>query len=155
MMGYAENTAVPSDRSRAEIERILTRYGADEFGYATRKEMAVIQFTAEERTIRFTVPLPDRGSREFTHTPTRNTRRSDTQIEAAYEQAVRQRWRALALVVKAKLEAVASGIVTFEQEFSPFILLPNGTTVWETVSPAIDTAYATGTVPSMLQIGAS
>lgn len=151
-MGYAENTSVSSDRSRAEIERILARYGADEFGYATRRDMAVIQFSAQGRTIRFTVPLPDREDREFTHTPSRGTRRTPAQIEAAYEQAVRQRWRALALVVKAKLEAVASGIVTFEQEFLPHILLPGGRTVYEETAPAIAAQYASGRPQPLLAI---
>jgi len=33
---YAEGTSVPADRSRAEIERTLTRYGADQFAYGWR-----------------------------------------------------------------------------------------------------------------------
>lgn len=152
-MAYAADTTVSSDRSRAEIERILTRYGADEFAYATRRDMAVIQFSAEGRTIRFTVPLPDRDSREFTHTPTRGTRRTAGQAAAAYEQAVRQKWRALALVVKAKLEAVESGIVTFEQEFLPHILLPGGGTVYDQVRPGIAASYESGKPTALLQIG--
>lgn len=150
---YATDTSVPSDRSRAEIEKILARYGADEFAYATRKDMAVIQFSARGRNVRFTIPLPDRNSREFTHTPARNTLRTPTQIEAAYEQAVRQRWRALALVVKAKLEAVEVGIVEFEQEFLPYTLLPDGRTVYEATAASIERAYVTGKVPSLIQIG--
>jgi hypothetical protein len=151
-MTYAENTTVTSEKSRMEIERILTRYGADEFAYATRREVAVIQFTAEGRTVRFTVPLPDRADHAFTRTPTGKTR-SAPQQQAAYEQAVRQRWRALALVVKAKLEAVASGIVTFEQEFLPHILMPTGGTVYEQIAPSIATAYETGQPTALLQIG--
>jgi len=30
---YAEGTEVPIDRSKAEIERVLAKYGADEFVY--------------------------------------------------------------------------------------------------------------------------
>lgn len=153
MAQYAESTQVPSDRSRAEIEKILTRYGADEFAYATRRDMAVVQFSAEGRTIRFTMPLPDRDDEAFTLTPT-GRERSSTQAEQAYEQAVRQKWRALALVIKAKLEAVASGIVTFEQEFLPHILLPGGNTVYQETAPAIEAAYSTGEVRPLLQIGA-
>ena len=37
-----------------------------------------------------------------------------------WEQACRQRWRALALVIKAKLEAIDAEISTFEEEFLPF-----------------------------------
>lgn len=155
MSQFAASTSVPSDRSRAEIEKVLTRYGADEFGYATNRSGARIQFTAEERVIRFTMPLPDRQAREFTHTPTRDTPRSPTQAEAAYEQAVRQRWRALALVVKAKLEAVESGIVTFEQEFLPHILLPGGQTVYEAAAPGIEAQYLGGAPAPLLQLEGS
>ncbi|MCB2413667.1 hypothetical protein LGT39_12510 [Demequina sp. TTPB684] len=154
MSNYAADTSVSSERSRAEIERILTRYGADEFGYATNREGARIQFTAGGRVVRFTMPLPDRNATEFTHsnhTPPR--RRTTTQAEAAYEQAVRQRWRALALIVKAKLEAVASGIVTFEQEFLPHILLPGGQTVYEATAAGIEAQYLTGAPTPLLQIG--
>jgi len=152
MSAYAADTSVPSDRSRVEIEKILLRYGADEFGYRTRRDFAVIEFTAEGRAIRFTVPLPARDAYEFTHTPTRGTARSADQAAAAYEQAVRQRWRALALIVKAKLEAVASGIVTFEQEFLPHILLPGGRTVYEVTASSIAAQYESGSPAALLQI---
>jgi len=151
-MAYAESTSVPSDRSRAEIEKTLNRYGAEDFSYASRKDHALIAFVAEGRQVAFTVPLPDRMSGDFWRTPTGKARKDTAAVEA-YEQAVRQRWRALALVVKAKLEAVESGIVTFEQEFLAHIMLPGGTTVYEQAAPAIATAYETGTPTPLLQIG--
>ncbi len=40
-----------------------------------------------------------------------------------------RRWRALVLVVKAKLEAVASGISTLESEFLANIVMGNGQTI--------------------------
>ena len=110
---YAENTAVPSSRSRDEIERTLSRYGATQFAYAWAEGRGMIGFALNGKQIRLSVPLPDRSDREFTHTPTRGTLRSPAQQEEAYERAVRQRWRALALVVKAKLEAVKTGISIF------------------------------------------
>jgi hypothetical protein len=97
--------------------------------------------------------MPDRSAKEFTHTPSRGTPRSTAQAEAAWEQATRQRWRALALVIKAKLEAVDSGITEFEDEFLAHILLPNGTTVGEHVRPGIAQAYESGTMPPLLAIG--
>ncbi|MEV7574428.1 hypothetical protein AB0P28_15150 [Pseudarthrobacter sp. NPDC089323] len=47
--------------------------------------------------------MPDRNDRKITHTPARGTARSAEATAAEYERAVRQAWRALALVVKAKL----------------------------------------------------
>lgn len=151
---YAANSSVSPERSRNEIEKLLSRYGASEFGYATRAEAAAIQFTAHNRSVRMTIVMPDKDSRAITRTPTGQLR-SQAQVNAAYDQAVRQRWRALVLVLKAKLEAVAAGITTFEREFAGDTVLPGGKTVWETVSPLIETAYITGEVAPLLQIGAS
>ncbi|MGG5257489.1 hypothetical protein [Phycicoccus avicenniae] len=152
---YASDTSVSSEKSRNEIERTLARYGASSFMYGWEDRYAVVGFVVDYRRVRFTLPMPDRNAREFTHTPSRGNRRSDAQIAAAYEQAVRQRWRALALVVKAKLEAVEAGIVTFDQEFGMHFLLPSGKTVADEVLPAMVEAYRLGHMPTggLLQIG--
>lgn len=154
MTRFAEATTVPADRSRAEIEKTLQRYGADQFMYGWETGRAVIQFRMNERNVRFIVPMPDPEDREFTHTPSRGTQRSPAQAEAAWEQATRQRWRALALVVKAKLEAVESGITEFEDEFLAHIVLPDQTTVASWLRPQIEKAYQSGKMPSMLALGA-
>ena len=52
------------------------------------------------------------------------------------EQACRQRCRALLLIIRAKLEAVESGMTTLESEFLANILLPDGGTVGQWLSPA-------------------
>lgn len=153
MTRYAAGTAVSSSRSRDEIERTLTRYGATQFMYGWDQTAAIVGFIARDRQIRFVLPMPDRTAREFTHTPTRDTPRSQPQAEAAYEQAVKQRWRALALVIKAKLEAIEAGISTFEDEFAMHIVLPDGRQVRDHVVPAIEHAYTTGSVTPMLAIG--
>jgi hypothetical protein len=54
------------------------------------------------------------------------------------------------LIVKAKLQAVESGIVTFEDEFAMHMVLPGGATVREQVLPALAEAYETGEVPNLL-----
>lgn len=78
--------------------------------------------------------MPDKTDPRFQMTPGGRRRRSAEQMLAEYEKATRQRWRALALVIKAKLEAVASGITEFEQEFLAHIVLPDGRTVRGTVA---------------------
>lgn len=150
MSRYAEQTSVSADKSRAEIERILARYGADQFMYGWAPGRAVIAFHAYERRVKFELPLPDRNAREFTHTPSRGYRRSDVEQVAAYDQAVRQRWRALALVIKAKLEAVEAGITIFEDEFMAHLVLPDGRTMGEWARPQIAAAYADGKMPALL-----
>jgi hypothetical protein len=75
--------------------------------------------------------------------------------EKVYEQACRQRWRALLLIVKAKLEAVTAGISTVEREFLPDVVLPNGATVGEWVGPQIATVYARHEMPALLPGGST
>lgn len=153
MARYAENTSVASNRSRAEIERILARYGASKFMYGWGEEEAVIGFVAHHRAIRFKVPLPDRNDSAFTRTPTGRRSRSSAQAEAAYEQSVRQRWRALALVVKAKLEAVEAGIAEFEDEFLAYIVIPQtGETIGAHIRPQLDETYGNLKGPPQLAL---
>ena len=144
---YAANTSVSSELSRLEIEKTLIRYGADNFAYATSAGKALIGFTMYERQIKFILPLPDKN--DFRLTPTGRTRTENSQYEA-WEQACRQRWRALNLVIKAKLEAVECGISVFEDEFMSNIVLPGGQTVGDFMKPQIAQAYISGEIPKML-----
>jgi hypothetical protein len=150
MTRFAQNTTVSSEKSRAEIERTVGRYGADGFMYGWADDSAVVAFRMSNRHIKFVLPMPDRQAREFTHTLERDTERSAAKAESAYDQAVRQRWRALALVIKAKLEAVERGITEFDAEFLNWIVLPDGETVGEQVRPLVENAYLTGEVPKLL-----
>ena len=151
-MRYAASTAVSVEKSRAEIEAILTRYGAKKFSYATDSErgLAVVQFEASDRFVRFTLKLPQRSEKQFWVTPARHHRRSNEQAYEAWEQACRQRWRALLLAIKAKLEAVECKISTFEAEFMAHIVLPNGQTAGDWLAPQLAHAYDTGSMPATL-----
>lgn len=150
MARYAERTEVSSEASRAELERTLARYGADGFMYGWEGRRAVVSFRMHARQIKFVLELPDRNADEFKLTPSRGWERSPDQQRLAYEQAVRQRWRALALVVKAKLEAVAAGITEFESEFLAHIVLPDGSSVGDFMLPQVAEAYKSGKMPALL-----
>jgi hypothetical protein len=147
MSRYAENTQVPVDRSKSEIERLIQRYGATEMVSGWRVEKAMIQFKMHDRHIRFVLPLPDRA--KFTDSETGRTR-SDNVVQQKWEQACRQRWRALCLTIKAKLESAESGIEEFETAFMGQIVMPNGRTVAEQILPTIADAYASKKMPVAL-----
>jgi hypothetical protein len=121
-MAYAEQTKVPVEQTKTEIERTLVRYGADRFAYFTEAGKAVIVFEAKDRRLRFDLPLP-----------------SGEDDKA--QKARRQKWRALLLCIKAKLESVASGIESFEEAFLAHVVLPDGNTVGNYVAPRIAEAY--------------
>jgi hypothetical protein len=152
-MKYAQQTSVSVDSSRNEIERTLKRYGARQFAYATQENKALIMFEAKGKRIKFLLNLPDINERRFTHTESRVTRRTKEAQEKEHEQACRQKWRALALVIKAKLEAVESGISIFEEEFMANIVLPNGQTVGDYILPQVNDAYVNNTFLPMLNFG--
>lgn len=150
MARYAEGTSVPVEKSKAEIERTLARYGASAFMYGTGVAEAIIAFEASKRRIMFRLPIPKKDERRFTHTPHKGDRRTPEAQEREWEQACRQSWRALGLVIKAKLEAVSAGIVTFEDEFLAHIMLPDGRTVGEHTRESIAIAYDGGDMPPLL-----
>jgi hypothetical protein len=140
---YAAGTDVTQSRSMDEIQRILRRFGATKFMSGWDETSAWVAFELRtdggSRQVRMSVPMPDRNAREFTHTPTTDKRRSPAAAEAAWEQAGRQTWRSVTLLIKAKLDSVAGGISTVEREFLADIVTEDGRTVAERVIPALGT----------------
>lgn len=148
-MTYAAQTSVSVEKSKYEIERTLQRYGASQFIYGWDQEEAVIGFIVEGRQVRFKVAVPD--LKDFFRTATGRAR-SRTQAHKEWEQATRQRWRALLLVIKAKLEAIEAGIATFEDEFLAYTMLPSGETVGEWMHPQLVDVYREGVMPGSLRL---
>jgi hypothetical protein len=135
-MAYASGTVVPVAKTRAEIERLLDKAKAKQYGTAVDYDLATarVQFRLHDRVIRFSIMLPDRAKLKGDR----------------YERHERQRWRALLLVLKAKLESVESNIETFEQAFLANIVMPDDQTVAAHVVPQIAEAYASGKMPRAL-----
>jgi hypothetical protein len=144
MPQYAANTTVSSDKSRTEIERTLQRYGASGFMYGWQASDAMIMFQMQGKTVRFLLPLPDKNDKKFWRTPGGRRQRVHSDAMKCWEQACRQKWRALALAVKAKLEAVESGITIFEKEFLAHFVLPSGESVGDYIIPRLNESLAKG-----------
>lgn len=153
-MKYAAKTQVDSEKSQVEIRRTLARYGASKFGYMEEEGRAIIAFQVNNRRMRFILPLPSRTDEAIVKTAHKDAwnrkTRSVTAQHEAYEQAIRQRWRALTLAIKAKLEIVESGIASFEEEFMAYMILPSGQTVGEWLAPQIEDVYSSGKMPPFL-----
>jgi hypothetical protein len=149
-MQYAAQTDVSAEKSRIEIETVLRRYGATGFMYGWDENDAVLGFTMNNLKIQFVLKMPNRKDPQFWQTPEKRLPRKPQQAQEAWEQATRQRWRALCLVVKAKLEAVESRIATFEEEFMAHIVLPDGQSVGKYVLPQIKAAHESGVMPQLL-----
>jgi len=145
---YASETSVSTSASKAEIERIIERYGATEFMSGWSADQAVIAFTMADRQVRFILPMPSRDEKRFTH-HSKGARTPEAALKE-WEQACRQRWRALALWIKAVLEAAEAGIITIESALLSFTMLPNGQTVGEWSAPQLIEIYETGHMPPLL-----
>jgi len=148
---FAADTAVPMDRSISEIRTTVRRYGATEFAHMESDAQAAITFTMRGRRIFFRLAMPDPRARQFTHTEARSQPRTAAAAHEAWEQACRSRWRALALVIKAKLEAVEVGIVVFEDEFLANTMPPGASvTFGEAVRENMRLAHENGALTPLL-----
>lgn len=136
MNKYASHTSVPIDRSKAEIEKTLMRYGVDNFFYGkSAKRGGGIGFKYKGRVIQIGVPFPNAA---------------DFSTDQKFNQEYRRRWRVLLLALKAKLELVNAGLVSFEDEFLAQTCLPDGSTVSQYYQPLIDNAVKEGKMPIAL-----
>ena len=121
---YAASTSVPVERSRAEVERTLMKYGASEFGTMSAEAKVTVYFNVKGRQVQWSIPMPSKKDRQ-------------------YEQEVRRRWRVLVITIKAMLEAVESKLLTFDEAFLPHIVIPGtARTLGEHIVPRLDSMYS-------------
>lgn len=136
---FATATTVPVERTRSQIEELLRRYNCDEFAYSSMPGMAMIGFclmSSDKVRLRIAMKLKLPAMKDFERRKFKGGggRMNTPQEQAeAWEQACRSLWRAMMLVIKAKLEAVTVGISTIEREFLADIMLSDGSTVGESV----------------------
>lgn len=139
---FAERTSVSVERSRAEIESVLYRYGCEAFSYGYNGHSAQIHFKTNDRIIRFILPLPPKENFKKREIRGRWQSCSPEQQLSMWEQACREKWRALCLAIKAKLECVTSKISSFEDEFLAHVVDPvTNQTIGELVRPIIGVRY--------------
>ncbi|MDB5079572.1 MAG: hypothetical protein JWP00_1496 [Chloroflexi bacterium] len=147
---FAAGTTVTPARSREELDKLLKKYGATGFGYVDQKQAAAIMFELEGRTYRFMVAMPQ--LEDFKRSSTGYVL-SATAQKKAWEQSVKEQWRAIVATIKGKLIAVDCSIQSFEEVFMDQMVMANGQTVAEYVEPELRRMYQTGELPRMLPSG--
>ena len=110
MAQFAKNTTVPVERSQSEIRNILGKYKADGFACGWEGKLDCLSWTYKGVHYILRVERPSNAQQH------------------------RQRWRALRLVIYAKLEAVDCGISTVEREFMAWAMGPDGRTLGDVLS---------------------
>lgn len=142
-MAFAEGTTVTVEKTRGEIEGLARKHGATEFASGWHAGEAGMSFVIQNRRVKFTLAIPDGKSKPMQDRARKMSRRDwgtpDADKLAIVVAAEERRcWRCLLLAVKAKLEIVASGIATFEEEFLAHIVTETGQTVYERIRFAGD-----------------
>lgn len=157
MSGFASNTDVPISKSRLEIEAMLQRNGATGIASAwdgdTGRHFLEFKIPVLDavRIVRIEVPMPSIDDPETRYTPTGKLRESSA-AQRSWEQACKQRWRQMKLILHAKLEAIRVGISTVEREFLADLVMPDGRTVGQHALPHLPNALDGG---SALALGGS
>lgn len=148
---FAENTTVPVAETRGAIEALLEKHGATKFASMYDEGSAMIGFAMNGRLVKFVIQLPNRTAPEFTKDRRASYRTVPVEEQRKrYDQELRRIWRSLLLVIKAKLESVESEIMTFDQEFMPFIVLADGRTIGETILPRLGEATGSNDVTRLI-----
>jgi hypothetical protein len=133
-MPYAQGTEVPVSKTQIEISNLLTRAGAKEFAVALAAGKGAVQFVLNDRRVRFTVLAAspeDPVMRKQALAPRTYGTPSPERLRLVVEREDRRRWRVLLLAIKAKLEIVASGISSFDEEFLAHVVVNSGQTLYE------------------------
>lgn len=135
MTRYATDTSVSVDRSRAEIEKLLQRFGAESFGYAWDRGQESVGFVFQGKQVRLAMPLPKRES---------------YRSEEAWAKERRRRLRVLVMALRALLVAVDDGLIGFEEAFLSWFVTPSGRTVGDELIPRLEAAAHRGELPLLL-----
>lgn len=131
-MTYASRTTVTVHASQQEIARTLARYKVETYAFGARPGQALVEFELQQLPVRVAIPLPPKPAKETGRNP--KTGRT-VNLWSAWEQDVRECWRALLLLIKANLEAVERGIVRPEQAFMAYLVAPDGRALGDVVLP--------------------
>jgi hypothetical protein len=118
-----------------KAERFAYMYGADE---------AIVAFELSGRHYAFHLPLPRHEDYDRTAL---GKLRSAGGRDKVLDQALRSRWRALLLIIRAKFEAVDAGVTTIEDEFLAHTVTPSGRTVGDVLRITLAEQYAGNEVP--------
>lgn len=124
---YAEGTQVTVDASRGEITGILAKHGVQRMGWMADTDRDELMFELGGGSYRLTMVKPTLAEIRQLYPNS-----YDPQAKLAAEW--RRRWRANVLLLKAKLEFVASGDTTLDRELLPYRVLKDGQTLEQVIA---------------------
>jgi hypothetical protein len=135
MARYAHGTTVTVASSRGEITGILAKHGVERQAWASEPEGDTLQFELDGHVYRLKIVRPTaqtlweqwkedgKGPITLKYLP------NDDQVNAEW----RRRWRAIVLLLKAKLEFADGDTTTVARELLPYAVLKDGRTLEDAI----------------------
>lgn len=147
---FASDTEVPVDRSRAEINKLLTDWKCASIGWIEHLEEGVVsvEFTWNRDgaiyRVRFTLRIPATItlSKSYWDHATNKFRFDRPLNDDQKKQAWRSAHRLLLLKLKADLNAAQQGLAKAEEIFLPWMVDRDGRTVSDVILPRLRESYA-------------
>jgi hypothetical protein len=146
--------------SRNEIDKILTRWGADQLQWSQDNKggLSMLRFIWEyggtSYCARFEVKVPSAEEIEEASVDGRNGCFSQAKFDRAMKRRGMVEHRELALLLKALFVAVDSGLIKAEQILLPFLEDSSGQTVADLVLPHMAQIQKRGGIKLLLARGA-
>ena len=150
---YAKRTTVTAQKTAGDILTLLRGRGVTKTAMYEDERSAQIAFEMDGAAFRIALPLPDPNQKDF-HYHSRGVR-TQTESLRLYDAELNRRWRALFMVIKAKIVAVEEGISTMQAEFVGNVVLGDGRTVSETYAPQLGQLSALGQIKALELPGGS
>lgn len=133
---YAEDTRVPVAKSQGDLVALLSKFDADQIGHVLDRTTgeAIVFFTRKSRQYRLGIPMPKKVNLNA----------------AQFDQRCRARWRALLLLIKAKMVGIDCGATTFEEEFLAHTVTAQGERLVDVIRAPLEEHYETGQPVNLL-----
>lgn len=148
-MAY-ESTSVSIESSQGSLRKLLSKNGANGFGFRESKInhpdlgetwVVGIEFTFDGSLVRMVVPCKPPDPKAIQAKARRARTKTADEIEyEMMDQEMRRIWRVLFYNTKARMEAVEEQVETFEQAFLAHLVDPaTNQTLWQRMEPLMDT----------------
>jgi hypothetical protein len=153
---FAQDTIVAIQKSRGEIQNILTQWGAEGIRWTDdlKGDQVILEFTwgtgGFEFMARFHIELPQEEDLHADAIDGRTKKLNKNKLKKLMAQRGKREHRVLLLFLKGAFEAIEEGIMTPEQLFLPHLVGKDGRTVTEAISrqlPVLLTNGATALLP--------
>jgi hypothetical protein len=116
-----QDTAVDAYKSQGDLDRLMTRYGADVTRWSNYPGLIRFEFQLGGLGYRIDVPVPD------------------GETEKQTEQLRREKARVMFYYIKAKMTAAESGVADLAREFMPYMITGTGRVLAEEIADAMAT----------------